>query len=608
MEARADDWELTANHYVAIPLIAKGTGAIHSITALQRGANAVIEWAGGADRMPGALLTPAVTVDNRTIPFESLAWDRLDRWIPRFRTSLGEELALTGTVCAPVGYEATRRGFVYAFEIENHGSTERNVTVSLRGSWRSAARIVCGARPMVGERVVVKHAQREGIALELNGPASAALGLAVYGSGTEMQVDAHDSEAFSLARSVRVGPGRRVSVSFFCGLAQEREGALATAAAMRRLGAERLIRETRLELSRMARKTPDAGLTALLNRNLLFCFFYGAARALDDDRLYPVTSRSPLHPRCGTFNERDALLWALPAIALCDHGLAREYILRSFEQYSHRPGESVRYIDGTVLEPGLALDQWCAYALAVDHYIRATEDESLLDEPLIRDVFRELDLGLYARLHPEVFLGATELFPSGEPAAEPYATYHNALLHAVCRILHRLAAPESEEAKRLANAMDELSAAVWRKLTVDVRGEALLAWSTDLADAASVYDDPAGSLQLLPYYGFCEQSEPVWRSTMNFLRSPSYKLWLGDRKVPGLAARGTPTRASTAGLCADLLGTRSSEALSALRTVIFMSSVGQTHYDVDTGQGSGAVHDAGIAGFLAWSLYHTLSE
>ena len=42
---------------------------------------------------------------------------------------------------------------------------------------------------------------------------------------------------------------------------------------------------------------------------------------------------------------------------------------------------------------------------------------SILDEPIVQDVLRELDANIFGRLHPEVFLCATELLPSGEPAA-----------------------------------------------------------------------------------------------------------------------------------------------------------------------------------------------
>src|SRR5690606_29448063 len=151
-----------------------------------------------------------------------------------------------------------------------------------------------------------------------------------------------------------------------------------------------------------------------LNRNLVFNLFYGLGRAIDDDRLYPIASRSPLCAAAAVFNEREALLWSLPALLLADSHVAREALIRAFEQYSHRPGEHMHYLDGVLLAPGFALGQLCAYVLALDRYVRETRDETILDEPIVQDVLRELDANIFGRLHPETFVCATELLPSGE--------------------------------------------------------------------------------------------------------------------------------------------------------------------------------------------------
>jgi hypothetical protein len=461
-----------------------------------------------------------------------------------------------------------------------------------------------------------------GLALELAGSLQVALALVASGSDVEYRIEPHggggeqpgsgslaegEPGRFSARRTLQVAAGRRAIATFYLGVAAEREGALATAAAMRRQGADALLKETRLELARLARKTRDASLGSILNRNLIFAYFFGVARGLDDDRLYPLTSRSPLHPRCGTFNERDALLWALPALLMADPPLARELILRCFEQYSHRPGEALRYPDGVVLGPGFSLDQWCGYMLALSAYVEATGDASLIEEPMVNELLRELESGIYTRLHPEVFLAQTELLPSGGSADQPFVTYDNALLHAAFAALARLRGEESEDGKRAAAAADEIAAAIWRRCVADVDGLPVLAFATDLAESASIYDDPAGSLQLLPHYHFCESSEPVWRNTVEFLRSARYPLWLGQGKFPGLASRTAPTMASVAALCADLLGARRAEALDTIRKLEWPCGVAAAGYDPETGQSAGAPYDAALAGFLVWTLQQALS-
>jgi hypothetical protein len=315
-----------------------------------------------------------------------------------------------------------------------------------------------------------------------------------------------------------------------------------------------------------------------------------------------------VHPRAATFNERDALLWCLPAIMLADPQLARELLLRCFEQYSHRPGEALRYIDGAVLEPGFALDQWCAYPIALERYVLATGDATVLEEPLVQEVLRELDTSMFVRLHPEVFLASTELLPSRVPADQPYVTYDNALLHALLQALGRAAPADSADQKRFASAADEVAAAVWRRCVADVDGLPVLAWSTDLSESASIYDDPAGSLQLLPSYGFCEETEPLWRNTVDFLRSTSYRLWLGDHPFPGLATRDAPTVAHSAALCSDLIGTRTTETLEVIRRLPLAAGLIAGTYDPATGESVSGHYDAALSGFLAWSLAFSMKS
>ena len=147
---------------------------------------------------------------------------------------------------------------------------------------------------------------------------------------------------------------------------------------------------------------------------------------------------------------------------------------------------------------------------------------------------------------------------------------------------------------------------MWRKCVADVDGLPVLAWSTDLKESASIYDDPAGSLQLLPSYNFCDENEPLWRNTVDFLRSPAYRLWLGDRPFPGLAAREAPTVAQSAALCSDLIGTRSAETLELIRKLPLAGGLIAGAYDPSTGESVAGHYDAALSGFLAWSLAYSM--
>src|SRR6478609_8082957 len=73
------------------------------------------------------------------------------------------------------------------------------------------------------------------------------------------------------------------------------------------------------------------GIDRLINRNLLFSYFYAAGRALDDAHFYLVRSRAPWNGNGITVRDWEALSWTLPAIQLADPSLARELLLRASE-------------------------------------------------------------------------------------------------------------------------------------------------------------------------------------------------------------------------------------------------------------------------------------
>ena len=69
-----------------------------------------------------------------------------------------------------------------------------------------------------------------------------------------------------------------------------------------------------------------------------------------------------------------------PRDAALDAERAREMVLAGFGRYLRNAAEHSLYIDGTVLYPGFELDELCAPLLALEQYVRATEDYAVLEE------------------------------------------------------------------------------------------------------------------------------------------------------------------------------------------------------------------------------------
>ena len=126
---------------------------------------------------------------------------------------------------------------------------------------------------------------------------------------------------------------------------------------LRRRGWRALLTGTRDALQQLEQSTGSDAIDRLINRNLLFAYFYGVARAIDDAHYYLVRTRVPWHAAGVTVRDWDALMWILPAVQLADTGLARELLLRMCELHAYAPGQGVHYLDGTLFEPGFALER-----------------------------------------------------------------------------------------------------------------------------------------------------------------------------------------------------------------------------------------------------------
>jgi hypothetical protein len=589
--------ELTGNDYVSLPAIA-ADGAIHGITVVHGALGGLLEWTGPADT---GLLSLHVSVNGASVDLATARWTRVDRWIPTFTVRLDDGSVLTGTFCAPAGYPAAR-GFFIRIELDNRGRRTAELSVRLDVAWSATRLWHATPRPLPGANLL--SIASNALLLETDGgrgPAWAIGGAAADAVPTlPERTHADDALHASLLQSASARSNSRAAIVFLAGVGRERDGAIASLGALRRQSPDQWLRQARLELSHSLRSAQDHRWAEPLNRNLLFNRYFAVGRGIDDDRLYVMRSRSTRCARPAVLNDREALLYTLPCLILADPGIAREAMFRVFEIASDRSGELARYIDGGTLDSGFVLDQLLLYAWAVDHFANATGDEAVFGDGLVRHIVVETDQTAFMRLHPEQMLASTDLLPSGDVADYPYATLANVLLWHFCERFARAPAEDTtEEPPRMLGAGPEVAAAIWQHCVTDIEGSAVLASSADLEGAAAVYDDPALSLALLPFFGFCSADDPVWRSTMEFLRSPRYPLWRTGT-VPGLADRSAPDRGRTAALCADILA-GTGDALGRLLRLQLPEGVAAASYDVGTGVCT-EPHDAALAGFIAWTL------
>jgi hypothetical protein len=513
-------WQVTGNHWLALPCIHPADGSIHAVCLLHRGARAAVELAGSEDFINGsgpALLTPVVEIDGvvQDLARGTMVWERAAQWLPTFTCTLGD-VVVRGTVFAPYGRDADVAGAVYVIGVESRGATARRIVVRMMGSLGHRQLRVRTARPAVD---VPRVSCSAGGLVLLEGSAQPGLVALALGADGDAEVEAHDT-SFSVARTLEL-PGRgSAQAAFYLAAGPERDGAEATAAVLRRRGWRALLGGTRDALLALEQSTGSDAIDRLINRNLLFAYFYGVARAIDDAHYYLVRTRAPWHGAGVTVRDWDALMWTLPAVQLADTGLARELLLRMCELHGYAPGQGVHYCDGTMFEPGFALEGVAAYPIAVDRYLRDTGDDAIVDEPAIGDALYLASEDIRDRRDRRVPLYSTDVTPSGAPAAQPFTLHANATVANALDILRRTL---DEETAREVEDPAAVRAAIRRHFAPDRDPKGKLNAAIDLAGHTSADDEPSASAFWLPLFEAIDRQDSLFRRTVKAI-PPSHEM------------------------------------------------------------------------------------
>ena len=584
-------WQVTGNHWVTVPCIHPVDASIHLVGVVHAGARAAIEFAGSDRYLDGdgpALMGLRVTIDGveRQIGSERMVWERELSWLPTFSCPLGD-VVLRGTIFAPYGENADLAGAVITLSFENRASAPATVGVGLKGTLGHRQQRIRTARPFDDAHTV----RVDGSAIVMEGRGSPGYCAIAVASDVESAALSSDDSGqhespWSIRRELTLDAGGKEGVSFFIACGSEPDGALATLEAMRSSGAAALLGATRVTLQKMEQATSQPGADRLINRNLLFAYFTGVARAIDDGRVYPVRSRMPWNGRGITVTDWDTLMWLLPAVQLADSGLAREVLLRMCELHGHAAGRGVHYIDGALFEPGFSLEGSASYAIAVDEYIVQTGDDRIVEEPALSETLYGASEDLEKRRHDKIPLYHTDLNPGGARPAHRFTAHGNAVAAYALEVYARTL--DEKTAEKIQDA-EEVRASAMRHFSFEgADGRARFASSSDLAGNTSTADDPSASIYWLPYYHLVGREDSLYRRTV--------KQW-----------ESAPT-GQLVERCARLMGPTGSEALDWLRRAALDGGVAAELVD-ESGRATGNGGDAALSGmvaYMAWYAVHAL--
>ena len=575
----------TGSEQVSLPRVNEINAGVEDLTFLHMASRGLIDLRGGQLE---PLLRPFVAQQGVEAELGGFEWSRLGYWYPRFAARAGA-LGLEGVILTPVG----ERGFGYRLRLTNNGAETVETAFGLRGQTGSAWHCVNVDKPIEGAlNCYVSGWSGLPVFEQMCGVPLFALTPICEGECRAEFESAGEGWLWRLERTVRLAPGESAEFTAWWGLGLEEVSAVTSARELQRRGWDWELRRSLAWLVQRSLDLGDEALTRLYNTNLFFCIFFSTGRTLDTEELVLVTSRSPRYYVSAAYWDRDSLLWSFPAVLDADAALAREMLGYVFGRQRRNIGVHSRFIDGTVLEPGFELDELMAPVLALERYVDATCDRSVLADP---DVLRGID-GILRKLDAERADGCelyeTFLQPTDDERIYPYITYDNVLVWRALRALGRLF-----ERPELTERAERVRRAIYDNCIFD----GAFAWSVDLAGGHDVYDEPPGSLLLLPYYGFCAWDDPVYLKTAEMIRSPDYTYSFAGCEIAEIGCPHAP-HPWLLSIGNSLLCGRSGDALEHLRRTRLDNGIACESVDEHTGECTTGEAFATCAGFICHAL------
>lgn len=567
------------NHYISMPEISSGDASVRSMNIVSLSNKGLAELKG-----EDALFRPEFHKDGKLLVIHSSSVVLEHFYIPCYHFELEGGVWVKVRIYA----DLSEKGFVYQFESPDEIEARLVCSIDRLGLLRFSSQ----------ETEFRKELKKD---KWLGNPAmnitSGSLGFSIAFGG-----DSGFEHQYINGKDLLIKLDCKVTNAFYITVNSDMDGASATLIHLRRKG----FREIYAELSgwlesKSVKYDKDKYLQRRMNENLFFNYFFAVGKDMGSDRYAALTSRSPRYYVSGAFWERDSFLWSFPAIKLVDAELHSRLCRDMILTHAKNAGDHAHYIDGTVLYPGFELDEAASYFILLE----SMED---IDE----EIMRALD-GVFRRIEKEYDaesgLYRTFLMPSDDPSEFPLLTIDNVILWKGFKILMKLYAEKglAEKAELLHERIQGIYQGIYTHLVKEVDGKRIFAWSGDGKGNHFLYNDPPGNLGLLQYYGFIDSRDELFRNTVEYYYSSSYKHYCGSSKIGELACDHHPGTPSGLGLCGSILNPLLQEqAMEWLKAADMDFGLLCESFDRDTGEARTGVGFATGSGYLAFALHRVL--
>ncbi len=592
----------TGNEMISLPEIRESDAAILSVNFLHMGFKGLIESRGGGSDGK-EFMKPFLRIDDIDVHPTDIKWDRLNCWIPTFKALYGDDISMEGIILAPVG----ERGFALKLTITGSDKKSVKLTAGLCGLWKDSFHTINESKVIEARKYAYESNWGSPFVMDLR-DSFTIFSLAPL-TGEKMDCEfarcVNNEIQYEISKNFVLEKGEARELVFYWGMGVEEVGAVTSAKELLRKGFTKILEDTVEWLQSRQRSCENAELDKLFNTNLFFNFFYASGITMDTEEFVLVTSRSPRYYVSAAYWDRDSLLWSFPSILLADAEYAGNMLEYVFTRQIRNIGIHSRYIDGTLLEPGFELDELCAPVIALYNYVNNTKDHTILKEQYIIKGLKKILSILETKKNKGTDLYETFLQPTDDTIVYPYITYDNVLVWKTYIYMESLLKEnESREyCESLLQKAQKVSDAIWDNCVIKENGKNIFAWSTDLNGHWNIYDEPPGSLQLLPFYGFCPEDNEVYKNTVDFIRRPGYKFSFAGAPIEEIGCEHAP-HPWILSIANSLICGRKEEFLKMLPLLkmdngIACESVNETTGECETGEAF-----ATCAGFLAYSIYH----
>lgn len=589
----------TGNESISLPKINEQTAGIEDFTFLSMQYKGMIKVCGDNST---PLIQPFIKINNKEVSLTNLRWKRDHYWIPELVADIDNHY-FTMTILTPI----RERGFAIRLSLSPNNSVHNieTFTWGLRGCWDSSWHCVNEDKKLEGSMHCYESNWNNSLIFDFRS------GSPVFSFAPMCNKEANatyhienEQVHYSLSCEEAIN-NEPIEIIFYWGLGFEEVAAATSAKEMLRRGWSWEYKKTIMWLDKRTSSMPTPKLTQIYNTNLFFCFFYSTGITLDTEELVCATSRSTRYYVSAAYWDRDVLLWAFPAILDADCDYAKEILHYIFGRQRKNLGIHSRYIDGTVLEPGFELDELLSPIIALESYVDKSNDTTILENANVKEGIHQILKTLSSMRHPKIYLYETFLQPTDDEIVYPYLTYNNIL---VWRSFTALAKLYPNQYSALTAEADEVKKAIYEHCVFfDNTRRPYFAWSVDLLGEHNIYDEPPGSLQLLPYYGFCNDKDAIWKNTVSMIRSPEYKYSFANDAIAEIGCAHAPFP-WVLSLCNSLLCGYTEQAFSELEIMEMDNGVACESVDPNLGTCTTGAAFATCAGFLCHSIKYATKE